>query len=287
MWHEINNSINEEVVEAAHSESQNIADNSEITSTVNINSDINIEHAEIYVDIYHPRISDLVLTLVSPDGTESLLVNNPGQPLDGGESTLSPDQDGLKFRLSTTNNYGENGTGDWVLKVKDTATGETGILNSWELKLYGKKDNGDDDYIFTDEFGLSNGRTISDDSGNDSINAVSMLTDSTINLNSGTDSNIAGKTVHIDSNTKIEEAYSGDGNDTLIGNELDNVLYGGRGDNNLTGNAGADKFVIFKAINQTDTITDFNVAKSGEKIDLTRFKFDSFSTLTLKIVSEL
>jgi len=156
-------------------------------------------------------------------------------------------------------------------------------LNSWSLSVYGEVDNGKDTYIFTSEFADSNGATITDtdSSVEDSINASSLLTDSIINLNDNADSTIAGKTVHIAEESVIENAYAGDGDDTLIGNEFNNILFGGRGDDTLTGNAGNDTFEIFKHENQTDTITDFEINNTEEKIDLTRFKFNSFEDLTI------
>src|SRR5690606_36062316 len=81
--------------------------------------------------------------------------------------------------------------------------------------------------------------------------------------------------------TVIENAYGGDGNDTLIGNDADNILYGDRGDNILTGGRGADHFVIHKSANQTDIISDFEVNISNEKIDLSKFKINSFAELDI------
>src|SRR5690606_12241392 len=83
----------------------------------------------------------------------------------------------------------------WSLKIEDVATGETGMLNSWSLKLYGKADNGNDNYIFTDE--LNGSHIIADINGTDSIFATGLLTDSLINLNAGQNSLINGHNVII------------------------------------------------------------------------------------------
>ncbi len=65
--------------------------------------------------------------------------------------------------------------------------------------------------------------------------------------------------------TDIEDGKTGIGNDTLFGNELNNVLDGGAGSDRFTGGAGADTFVVGQK-GFTDTITDF---KSGEdQVDL-------------------
>ena len=57
----------------------------------------------------------------------------------------------------------------------------------------------------------------------------------------------------------IENAVGGSGNDTIVGNEVDN---------HLTGGAGADRFV-FLANAGDDVITDFSLTTTKEVIDLT------------------
>jgi Ca2+-binding RTX toxin-like protein len=67
---------------------------------------------------------------------------------------------------------------------------------------------------------------------------------------------------------KIENAVGGGGNDTIIGNSLDNRISGGGGEDRLTGGAGNDTF-IFTVADGADVITDF---KSGrDEIDLSAF----------------
>ena len=66
-------------------------------------------------------------------------------------------------------------------------------------------------------------------------------------------------------NTIIENGRTGSGNDTLFGNDVGNVLDGGRGNDVFTGNGGADTFT-FNDIGGSDRITDF--ARGADKIDL-------------------
>ena len=74
--------------------------------------------------------------------------------------------------------------------------------------------------------------------------------------------------------SSIENVTTGDGNDTIEGNALDNILKsgagddtltGGSGDDTLTGGSGEDTFVL-DAVFGDDTITDFDV--SSDMIDL-------------------
>jgi hypothetical protein len=62
----------------------------------------------------------------------------------------------------------------------------------------------------------------------------------TLNLLPGTVSTIAGKSLNISVGTVIENAYGGDGNDVITGNNADNVLYGMRGNDTLIGGSGLD-----------------------------------------------
>lgn len=68
------------------------------------------------------------------------------------------------------------------------------------------------------------------------------------------------------------------GEDILNGLGKNDVLAGGKGDDILTGGSGNDRF-IFEIGDGRDTITDFEVKKKGEKIDLRDFDIDSFKDL--------
>ncbi|MCB1834883.1 MAG: DUF4114 domain-containing protein [Geminicoccaceae bacterium] len=65
----------------------------------------------------------------------------------------------------------------------------------------------------------------------------------------------------------IENVVGGSGDDTIIGNALDNVIDGAGGNDTLTGNAGADTFVL-TVDGAVDNILDFN-ATDGDSLDVT------------------
>ncbi|WP_130538107.1 retention module-containing protein [Thiomicrorhabdus indica] len=58
------------------------------------------------------------------------------------------------------------------------------------------------------------------------------------------------------------------GDDTLDGESGNDRLYGGAGDDTLTGGSGSDTFVYRAGDNGTDTITDFEVGSSGDRLDI-------------------
>ena len=81
-------------------------------------------------------------------------------------------------------------------------------------------------------------------------------------MNAGATSTIAGQALTIAAGTVIENAYGGDGNDTITGNSAANQLFGGRGADVLDGGAGADTMIggtgddIYLVDNAGDVVTE-------------------------------
>lgn len=59
--------------------------------------------------------------------------------------------------------------------------------------------------------------------------------------------------------TGNDTVTGGDGNDSLLGDDGNDVLTGNLGSNTLTGGAGFDVFTLDSVVNQSITVTDFNV----------------------------
>ncbi len=261
-----------------------------LTRTLSMAAGMDVESAQVTLQLDHQRWGDLIVKLVSPTGTESILVNRPGKAPGSAVSDLGDASAGLlDFSFNTTHVRGEASGGNWTLQVIDAAPGNVGQLKNWKLDLYGASADSDDVYVYTNEFASIAGRIALTDTnaGSDIINASAVTGNSTINLNNGTASTIAGKTLTL--NGDIEKAFGGDGNDILTGNSQMNVLLGGRGSDVLHGGAGYDRleggygndtltggtendlFVFRKDAGSTDTITDFNVASGVEKIAIVGF----------------
>lgn len=192
-----------------------------------------LQWVEVDVDITHTAVGDLQVVLVSPDGTESVLVDRPG----AGNNTRA----NLQFTLSSDQFWGEDVAGDWRLVVTDAGTMGTGSITDWNVRFFGSQGH-DDVYVFTDQFAsLAGERTrILDSAGIDSINASPVTSNSTIDLAPGSLSAIAGRLLGISGSALIENAVGGDGDDHIVGNHVANALSGGRGDDVLTGGAGND-----------------------------------------------
>jgi Ca2+-binding RTX toxin-like protein/subtilisin-like proprotein convertase family protein len=276
---------------------------SNLTRTLTVTDSLQVEHIEVFLNLTHAQLGDLVITLIAPNGTESILLNRlekaPGST-DAADRGYGAWNDPIL--LNSTNFWGESSAGNWQLKIEDKAGNQVGTLNSWELKLYGEQATTNNTYIYTNEFATASGTsrdTLTDTTGVDTVNAAAVTSASTIDLVAGNNSTIAGRTLTINASTTIENAYTGDGNDTLTGNSSGNILSGGRGDDTisagdgndtieggagndtLTGGNGVDSYIIRKETNASDTIMDFNTG-AGETIALIGFNTTvDFASVTI------
>nr|WP_260416210.1 calcium-binding protein [Pseudomonas cichorii] len=267
------------------------------------NAGISVEHVEVKVSLTHSRPGDLILKLISPSGTESILMNRPGKA----PGSAASDRGNADFAGSSTLNYvfdtallrGETAQGNWTLQVIDTVTGDTGTLNSWSMNVYGKDGMSDDQYVYTNEYAqlaAAGGRNVLNDTdgGVDTINAAAIASASVIDLSKG-QATLAGAQLTISNPGQIENLIGGEFGDSLIGNAADNHLSGGRGDDLLSGGAGIDTliagqgndtltggadtdyFVIDKNAGDVDTLTDFVIGT--DRIVLSGFGPDVYSTM--------
>lgn len=78
---------------------------------------------QVAVNIVHTYIGDLVVDLIAPDGSVYNLSNRSGGSADNINTTYS------------VNVSSEAINGTWKLRVKDLASGDTGYINSWSIKM--------------------------------------------------------------------------------------------------------------------------------------------------------
>ena len=231
-----------------------------ISVSATLTKNVIIERMEFDLTIDTKVSSDLKAVITSPSGTQITLFDSPMTNEDGTWPGT--------FQVGATAFFGEQSAGTWTLQLIDKNTGTVAQYKDLTVRAWGSEVTSDNHYVLTDAFKGS--KTVSDDAGTDLIDAAAVSTGVTINLNAGQTSTIAGGTFTIAANTQIENAFGGAGKDTLIGNDLGNVLRGNGGADTLTGNGGADIFMFGKASESTpqaaDTITDFTVGT--DKIDV-------------------
>lgn len=211
-------------------------------STIAITQAMQVERVDVTLNVTHPWIGDLYVTLVSPAATMSLLVSRPGT---GALSAYGSSQDNIHFTMDTVLNWGESSVGNWTLTVFDAATGSTGTFDSWTLDLIGKPSSSDDAYVYTDEYRdavstNASRATLTDTGGADVLNAAAITSDSIINLVPGATSTLAGAPLTLAAGTIIEAAIGGDGNDRMLAGATGSTLRGMRGNDTLVGGTGKD-----------------------------------------------
>ena len=228
-----------------------------------VNISLNITHGssseELYFEIdwagfltpvvFPAYLTDLDITLISPDGTETTLADfnrdtAADNPADYGTDQWKSDFLANAFR-------GEDGIGTWTLRINDPWTGDSGTVNSATITLHGRDGdqvNLDNDvYHYTNEVFTTLARnstrqTLTDDNGgNDWLDMSAMSANLAANLARGADSKANGSSfLTIAATTDIENVVTGDGNDSITGNGLGNKIHGMRGNDTILGEGGAD-----------------------------------------------
>ncbi|MEG4278683.1 S8 family serine peptidase, partial [Microcoleus sp. MON1_C1] len=241
-----------------------------INQTFTINQGINIDKLELDLNIEHGQFQDLVVKLTSPDKTESIILDRVpyyNQGGNTGKEDLGFKGTTLNYTFSSARHWGETGLGDWTLNISDnsatpdpknTSGNNSGKLKGATLRLYGDDLINDNTYIYTNEFASfsdATRKTLSDtDGGNDIINVAAITDDVIVNLTPGSTSTVPGRdvtglnklgpqTLTIAPGSIIENAFAGEGNDSIVGNEAPNTLSGGRGNDTLVASRGNEGVV--------------------------------------------
>lgn len=275
--------------------------NDHISVAIQVDQAIDIEHVQLSMDLRWLSTGDLDVYLVSPDGTSVRLVYDLPY-----EERVGSIRD---FTFTSVASLGEQSAGTWTLEIYNRnpeavdkyGNPMIGKLDGVTLTVSGGAASPDDTYIYTDEFGtLYSGEDLSARShlsdangGTDAINAAAVTTNSVIDLSGGAQSLIAGVAVTLDP-ANIENAYSGDGNDTLIGSNAANMLHAGRGDDviyfsfgddTIDGGAGSDSLRVdaaFGSISGSVTATGALAISvhAGEVTQITNVETFVFSDVT-------
>ena len=219
-----------------------VADLGQQVIDLEITDEIDIEHVLLNIDVQHTRWSDLTLTLVSPTGTRSILLDRNG--VQNGQTFLSNPvgQTELIQSLVSTHFLGEHSIGTWQLIVQDQAAGGEGRGNiTASLNITGRNTFTNpaaiEHYTLTDEY--AGGWNLQPATTHPTeLNAAAVTGNLSIDLSGTTASNINGKSIVI--GTGIDRLVGGAGNDTLTGSTAGDNLVGGDGNDVINGSLGDD-----------------------------------------------
>lgn len=211
--------------------------------------DITMESAQLLVRLPWSHSNDIEMYLTSPQGTVSQLMYDMEQTNGGGSFAAFP--------FTTNALVGESSLGTWTLEIINTnpdaqfnnGSGPmTGDVKQLDLTVYGSEPDNDDTYFYNDEY--ANGyysdsdqiarAVLSDVNGGiDSLNAAMVTASVRVDLSGATESLIGTQSLTLQAD-EIENAFTGDGDDMLIGSTANNALYAGRGNDSLIATEGED-----------------------------------------------
>jgi Ca2+-binding RTX toxin-like protein/subtilisin-like proprotein convertase family protein len=219
-----------------------IADLSTLNYTFTVSGTLMLEHVSMRVTLTHSDFTNLRISLISPEGTVMSLY-------DGSTGTAATSDNGLSYTFGIDGLRGELSAGTWTLRIQDAVGGDAGTLTSVNFTGFGASVTNNNVYHYTDEVirllaqaGQGGRLELSDtNGGTDWINASAMYRNIVLNLEAGATSTAGGNAfLRIATGTVIENAVTGDGNDTIYGNAANNIIYGMRGDDRLYGRDGDD-----------------------------------------------
>lgn len=202
---------------------------------------ISVEHIELSFTIMHPYASDLVITLIAPDGTELPVMIN-----EGGSTLLDSS---FTWAFGITTGLDLSAAGEWTLEVDDLYANDQGTIYAWGMEIFGSAMTSDDVHTITDDYQYlaaqegARGALADTNGGTDWLSFASIAGDVSLDLRgAGTGFWVGGSQWGtLADGAEFENAMLGDGNDTLSGNDADNTLHGMRGDDTIYGNKGADE----------------------------------------------
>lgn len=255
-----------------------------------------VEQVTVTLDLDTQRLQDVRVELIAPNGTASVLVDYPPAINGNGDPVELPTH--LTYTLNTVRDWGETLTGDWTLRMTNKSTGAPVTLNDWSIQAYTAPATRDHAQIFTDEFSTFATRdasrsTLSSANGHE-VNAAAVSASSTLDLSGGA-SHIGETAITLTDAHAFTKIMTGDGNDRLIGNALDNMLMAGRGSNLLDGGSGSDTAQYIGGRSMYDVVQNglggysvVSTVLSGGGLDvLTNIESLRFGTTTLIAKSAL
>ncbi len=191
---------------------------------------ISIDQVTLHMDWDDADFGDVALTLVSPSGTESVLIS-------GQQTSLK----NLDFSYSSNAFWGEQASGNWKVLISDAATGEAKAVSvtDVELSAYGDTQDRNVHYITSS---LVAGTVINDMSGGieDTVNTTATREGVRVSL-AGTTSQFEG--IEFTVGVGIENVVTGDGDDFVQGSDGHNTIFAGNGDNVVFAFDGSDYIV--------------------------------------------
>jgi subtilisin-like proprotein convertase family protein len=207
---------------------------------------VTIESINFRFHLSASNLSKMQIRLVSPSGTESILM----------AASQIGSHNGW-VQLTSRRFWGEPSQGEWTVKFYNSETiSVTATVHSVHMDLYGVKNENDQRYIYTDEWRTTVDQVASasvrkqmlwladQDGGKDSVYMSSMNSDVTVALGKHGYLALLDHRVGLINADSVRHAFGGRGDDGLVGHQHGGSL--------LVGNAGADTIVALGENNRIE-----------------------------------
>ncbi len=98
------------------------------------------ESIELQIDFAHEAVRDLEIELQSPSGNTSVIAPDTGtKSVQVSEAVFIPVSWDGRFRFGSARHLGENAAGEWILRITDRHSRDSGRLRSWQITAYGHR----------------------------------------------------------------------------------------------------------------------------------------------------
>ncbi len=207
-----------------------VAGTGQVSLDMNVTKDIAIENIEVTITMTHANSRNMNIWLQAPDGTRIQMLNE-------GDTSGRTMDDGLTWVYGVDSLRGYSSAGTWSVVFEDTVTGDTGTVQDASIEFFGSSASIDTVFTFTDDFSAAaavetSRKTIDDiDGGVDWLNFAAMTGDINLTMKAGGAIAVDGAVIaHLDSSLMdMENAFMGDGFDTINGNGFGNEIHTMRG----------------------------------------------------------
>jgi len=118
-----------------------------VNSIINVTQTGLVSDVNLSIDLTHTYVGELTATLISPAGTQVILLNSVCESAnnidatfdDSGAEVVCSNNPAISGTVIPTQALaafnGENANGNWTLRIKDNASGDGGSLAGWSLNL--------------------------------------------------------------------------------------------------------------------------------------------------------
>lgn len=203
---------------------------------ITVTEGVMIEHVYVTIEGEHTWMGDLTMELVAPTGEVfDLFLRELGGTNFNGSWTF-----GVSAAL------GMMSTGDWMVRITDSAGADQGEITGVDLEFLGSAVTTDTVHHITadfDDYATQENarRTIEDsDGGTDWLNMAAIADAIEVTLAAGEAINVGGSQWASIGAGLIENIATGDGNDTITGQNADNNIATGRGNDEIDAGDGND-----------------------------------------------